>query len=138
MTYTLDDAFQELRLAHQSPPKPSVIPTFDDLETIEAELSVSLHSDLRRYLLEVSYVFVGTLQPATASNSSWSTHLTRVVENGREYGVPRELLPFCEDNADFYCLDSEGKVIFWSHNGVVDETWPSMAIWIRDVWIAES
>ena len=33
------------------------------------------------------------------------------------WGVPRDWLPFCDDNSDFYCLDGD-RVRFWSHDGV--------------------
>lgn len=49
-------------------------------------------------------------------------------------GVPRDWLPFCEDNADYFCLVGN-KVRYWSHNGVTDEQWSNLGTWIEQVWI---
>ena len=45
------------------------------------------------------------------------------------YGLPMDLLPICEDNSDYYCLNSKGEVIFWSHNGITDEKWSNVTEW---------
>ena len=47
----------------------------------------------------------------------------------------RDLLPFVEDNSDYYCLNSRGEVVYWSHNGSTDERWPSIAAWHQQVCI---
>jgi hypothetical protein len=54
-----------------------------------------------------------------------------------EAGLPRDVLQFCEDNAEYYCLMPSGEVVFWAHNGVTDEQWPDLAAWIKQVWIEE-
>ncbi|WP_116919250.1 SMI1/KNR4 family protein [Tamilnaduibacter salinus] len=54
-----------------------------------------------------------------------------------EYRGLARLLPFCEDNSDFYCLTPTGEVVFWSHNGSTAESWPNLATWIFQVWIGE-
>jgi hypothetical protein len=50
-------------------------------------------------------------------------------------GVPRDLLPFIEDNGDYFCLTSDGEVVYWSHNGSTDERWPTMAAWHQQVCV---
>ena len=50
--------------------------------------------------------------------------------------LPRDLLPICEDNGDYYCMNAVGEVVYWSHDGVSDEKWSDLATWIRKVWIA--
>ena len=52
--------------------------------------------------------------------------------------VFEELLPICEDNGDYYCLNQAGEVVFWSHNGATAEKWRNLADWIKQVWIEES
>ncbi|CAK1787581.1 SMI1/KNR4 family protein [Vibrio crassostreae] len=60
------------------------------------------------------------------------------LKDAREYDdLPAELLPICEDNSDYYCLNPWGEVVFWSHNGVTDEKWANVAEW-RAQMIAES
>jgi len=58
-------------------------------------------------------------------------------EAWEDYGVPRNLLPICENNADFYCINQAGEVVFWSHNGWSNEKWQDPASWIEEVWIGE-
>ncbi|MGF1816979.1 SMI1/KNR4 family protein [Vibrio splendidus] len=61
-----------------------------------------------------------------------------VLKDAREYyDLPAELLPICEDNSDYYCLNPSGEVVFWSHNGVTDEEWTNVAEW-RAQMVAES
>jgi hypothetical protein len=60
--------------------------------------------------------------------------LVTVANEAWEMGVPRGWLPFCEDNADYFCL--EGNIVrYWSHNGDTDEHWPDLGTWIDQVWI---
>jgi hypothetical protein len=51
--------------------------------------------------------------------------------------VPQHLLLFCENNGDYYCIDSSGKIVYWDHNGSTDEIWRNLATWIEEVWIGE-
>ncbi len=65
-------------------------------------------------------------------------NIFETLKNAREYyDLPVELLPICEDNSDYYCLNATGEVVFWSHNGVTDEKWANIAEW-RAQMIAES
>ena len=49
--------------------------------------------------------------------------------------VPRHLLPFVEDNGDYYCFAPSGEVVYWSHNGTTDEKWPTIAAWRQQVCV---
>jgi hypothetical protein len=51
--------------------------------------------------------------------------------------VPRKLLPICEDNGDYYCMNKKGEIVFWSADGASDEKWKDLATWIEEVWIGE-
>jgi hypothetical protein len=51
--------------------------------------------------------------------------------------VPRELVPFCEDNGDYCCIGKDGRVTLWSHDGMFSGEWPDLAQWILEVWIGE-
>ena len=132
---TLSEAFGKLRQRHAETPVKSLLPSSSDVESVETELGVVFPPDLRRYLLEVSDVFVGTLEPATLDRTDSHTHLLNIIQSARAYGVPNDLLPFCEDNADFFCFDNKGEIEYWSHNGATDERWPDLATWIEDVWL---
>lgn len=50
-------------------------------------------------------------------------------------GVPRDWLPFIEDNGDYFCVSQDGEVRHWSHNGTTNERWPSFAAWFQQVCV---
>ncbi|MCG9788500.1 SMI1/KNR4 family protein [Vibrio mediterranei] len=61
-------------------------------------------------------------------------NIFETLKNAREYyDLPEELLPICEDNSDYYCLNLSGEVVFWSHNGVTGEKWANVADWRAQV-----
>ena len=62
---TLSETFGKLRARHTETPVQHPLPSSGDINSVEADLGITLPSDLRRYLLEASDVFVGTLEPAT-------------------------------------------------------------------------
>lgn len=131
----LDEAIAELRRLNRPVPVPQQPPTQSDIEDVERQLGAPLPAELRRYLLEASDVVYGTKEPVTIGGGH--TDVLRTISDAREMGVPADLVPVCEDNGDFYCLSQTGEVVFWSHDGIVDERWPSLAEWILAVWIGE-
>lgn len=135
----LDEVILELRSLNESVPKPRRLPTSTEVDAAEGRLGIRFHPDYRQYLLEASDVVFGTLEPATITNPGYFTDLLKISEVAwTKYGVPKTLLPICEFNADFFCMNDAGEVIFWSHNGWTTEKWPNLATWIKDVWIGES
>jgi hypothetical protein len=133
---TITETIQELRSLNEPVPLPLRLPTQADVEEAERRLGLEFPPDYRRYLLEASDVVVGTLEPAVVTPGGGHLDLVSIAETawGR-MGVPRDLLPICEDNGDYFCLNAEAEVVYWSHNGVVDERWADLASWIQDVWI---
>ena len=100
----------------------------------EEQLGRPFHNDFRRYLLEASDVVYGTNEPVTVG-SGGHTEFDVVLEGARVSGVPDELVPVCVNNGDFFCMTPSGAVVYWSHDGATDESWPSLADWISEVWI---
>jgi len=133
----IEEAIAELRKLNESVPRPLPLPSNRDVEEVELGLGVTFSPEYRAYLLNASDVVLGTLEPATITEPESHTHLPEVVATARDFGVPTQLLPFCGDNSDFYCLTPTGEVVFWSHNGLSEESWPSLAAWIFQVWIGE-
>jgi hypothetical protein len=112
----LTDVLAELRNLNEPVPKPLRLPT-------EAE---------------VNDVVFGALEPAVVTPDAGYLNLVEVAESAwDDMELPRDLLPFCEDNGDYYCLAADGTVKFWSHNGTTDESWSDLATWIKEVWIEE-
>jgi hypothetical protein len=133
---------EELRKRNQPVPKPARLPTAEEVDDAERRVGATFHPDYRRFLLEASDVVYRTLEPAQVTEAGgWPPHLVEMVEDARAYpGFPPDLLPFCEDNANYYCMDTSGEspeVVYWSHDGLTDEKWPDLAMWIEQVWIDE-
>ena len=134
----LPDVIAELRELNEPVPKPLRLPTEVEVDEAENSLGLKFPEDYRRYLLEASDVVFGTLEPAIVTPDAGHLDLVEMAESAwEEMELPRELLPFCEDNGDYYCLSTDGTVKFWSHNGTTDESWPDLATWIEEVWIGE-
>lgn len=135
---TLGEAIQQLRNRNETVPTPMRLPTAEEVAAAEEEIGVSLHADLKRYLLEASDVVFGTKEPVTVTDSSFNTHLPSVCESAwEEMEVPRKLVPICEDNGDYYCMNKKGEIVFWSSDGATDEKWKDLATWVEEVWIGE-
>lgn len=131
---TLKEAIRELRARNKPVPIPRRLPTEAEVNAAERRLGFTFPPDYRQYLLEASDVVFGYPIPAAVPPRGHDD-LVEVAETAWELGVPRNLLPFCEDNADYFCLNGEGEVVYWSHDGVVDERWADLASWIQEVWI---
>ena len=134
---TLDSVFAELRELNIEVPKPQRLPTEEEVARAEDQLGVQFHPDYRRFLLEASDVIVPVLNLARVHEPPGSQDdLVRIANDAWNImGVPPELLPICDDNADYYCMNSDGEITFWSHGVVAFERWPNLATWIKEVWI---
>ncbi|MEP1095127.1 MAG: SMI1/KNR4 family protein [Cyclobacteriaceae bacterium] len=133
----LEEVIDELKELNEEVPKPLRKPTNQDLERIEEELGLSLHPDYRTFLLAAGHVIYGTSEPTLALPEHPNMYISNIANEAWELGVSRNLIPICEDNGDYYCITPEGTVEFWSHNGRTDESWRSLASWIKEVWIEE-
>jgi len=135
----LPDVIAELRELNEPVPKPLRLPTDAEVDAAEDQLGVKFPADYRRYLLQASDVVYGALEPAVVIPDAGHLSLTDIAETAwEEMEVPRNLLPFCEDNGDYYCLTETGEVEFWSHDGATDDKWKDLATWISEVWIGEA
>ena len=131
----MDDVLARLRSLNRPVPRPPRLPTPQEVGMVERELGVRFHPDYRRYLLEASDVVYGFLEPATIPEDSGHTYILPLAKAAWAQGVPRNLVPIAEDNGDYYCVNEAGQVLFWSHDGATDESWPCLAAWIQEVWI---
>jgi SMI1-KNR4 cell-wall len=135
---TLDEAITELRRRNVQVPKPPRLPTEDEVKAAEARLGVTFHPHYRQFLLAASDISYNVLEPATITVPDAHNDLLRIARRAREtWQVPAELVPICEDNADYYCMTRDGRVIFWSHDmrAPTGEEWPDLATWIEQVWM---
>ncbi len=133
----LPEVIETLRQLNEPVPRPAQLPTEAEVTAAEQRLGVRFPADYRYFLLHGSDVVYGIMEPAQVTPGAGHTDLVGVATTAWQVGLPRELLPFCESNGDYYCFAPDGQVVFWSHNGWVRETWPDLAHWIQQVWITE-
>lgn len=131
----LDNVLDKLRSLDESNSGTSRLPTQEDVSNAERDLGVTFHPDYRRFLLTASNVTFGILEPAVVSPEPTYRNLIKVARCGWKIGVPKDVLPICDDNSDFFCLAPDGSIHFWSHNGWDDAKWPNLADWISERWI---
>ena len=137
---TLEHAIKQLRILNEPVPKPQRLPSREEVAEVEKQLGITFHPDLQEYFLTASDVTYGCLEPVTILVDSGHTYMLDVVEDARTIGVPDELMPICDDNSDYYCMTTDGSIVFWSHDagGLTGETWKDLSTWIEEVWIGES
>lgn len=133
----LPEVIETLRSLNEPVPCPARLPTEAEVAVAEGRLGTSFTPDYRYFLLHGSDVVHGTLEPAQVTPEAGHTDLVEIATTAWDLGVPRHWLPFCESNGDYYCLTSDGRVAYWSHNGEDPTTWQDLAHWITAVWIGE-
>ncbi len=134
----MDEVIDQLRELNQPVPVPLELPDEDLLVEIEEELLIGLPPELRDFLLQVSDVIYGRLEPVTVTDPQLHTHLPELAANAWNVGVPRDLLPLCQDGNNYYLVDAENQVLYWDAESgeLTDEGWESVWLWARDVWLA--
>ncbi len=132
---------QEQQLLYGRVEKRLQPPSADAVDEAEKAIGVHFHPDFRRYLLEVSDVEVGAIDPVRVTHWAPYSDLRSLAKAAwEEFGISRALVPICYSNADLYCVTEDGRVVFWSHDvdGLTGEEWPTIANWIKRVWVDES
>lgn len=133
----MEEVIEQLRELNQPVPVPLELPDDERLVEVEEELFINLPFELREFLLTVSDVVHGRLEPVTATDPQSHTYLPEVAANAWDAGVPRDLLPICQDGRDYYVVDLENQVTRWDGEAgeMSDESWESVWHWVRDVWL---
>ena len=139
----MEDIIEQLRELSEAVPVELDLPDDDLLVEIEEELLLPLPEDLRIYLLEVSDVVLGSLEPVTVTDPRSHTYLPEMAAVAWDSGMPRHLLPICERSGGYYCISEHGDIRYWNGSKLGKDPdgakeWPSLWEWIRDVWIADS
>ncbi len=132
----MDDVIDMLRERNEPVPVPLELPDEDLLVEIEEQLYVALPDDLRAFLLTVSDVVCGRLEPVTVTDPNSHTFLPEVSAVAWSLGMPRRFLPISESNGGYYCISQDGTVLFWDER-ITNESWDSIWLWAREVWLAD-
>lgn len=133
----LSEVIDRLQELNEPVTNPFRLPTEEEVNEAEKRLNVKFHPDYRRFLLEASDVVYGEIEPAIVTPDCEYLNLVEIAEYAwDEMHLPQHLLPICEDNGDYYCINKKGEVEFWSANGENSgKKWDNLASWIKEVWI---
>tara|TARA_R110002095_G_C4195962_1_gene234448 strand:+ start:256 stop:672 length:417 start_codon:yes stop_codon:yes gene_type:complete len=116
----------------------SILPSKNLINDYQKEIKIKFPKDFKVFLLEISNYYNGNIFSLEITKDGNSNReLLTIAQDEWSHGMPRNWLPFAMDNSDYYCIDESGVVHFWSHDGPVDESWPNLATWIKEVWIEE-
>lgn len=114
---------------------PLTLPDHEDLLTIEEALLLSIPTEFRRFLLNVSDIVYGYIEPATASDPNSHTYLAELASQAWNIGLPRDVLPVCEYKGGYASIDQEGRMAFWKDGDFTNEEWESIWHWTREIWL---
>ena len=133
----LEKTIQKLREVNEEVPIPLRLPTDEEILNAEITLNKKFHPDFKKYLKEASDVTFGALEPLVVVSGDDRLFLPLVANEAWDYGLPKDLLPICEDNGDYFAIDDNGQVHYWSHNGATEEKWTDLSTWIKEIWLEE-
>ncbi len=131
----MDELIELLREKNEPIPTPLDLPEFDDLVEVEEQLLISLPAEYREFLLTVSDVVYGSLEPATVTDPHSHTYLPELAAIAWSRGLPRDLIPICEINDNYYGISQDGAVLYWENGELTDTEWETIWYWVRDVWL---
>ncbi|RJG12790.1 SMI1/KNR4 family protein [Pseudomonas cavernicola] len=133
----MEEVIDELRELNEPVPVPLELPDEELLVEIEEQLLINIPFEFREFLLKVSDVVYGRLEPVTVTDPQSHTYLPEVASVAWSLGLPRELIPLCEDHGNYYCVELDGTVLLWDgdEEDLTDESWDSVWKWAREVWL---
>lgn len=133
----MEEVIDELRERNEPVPVPLELPDEETLVEIQEQILIHLPHALREFLLTVSDVVYGHIEPVTASDPHSHTYLPEVTSVAWDLGVPRHLVVVCHAEPLYYAVDEEGEVFAWDSEteDILEETWESVWHWARDVWL---
>ena len=132
----MEELIEEIRAKNEPVPVPLELPDMDDIIDAEEQILLSLDYEFRQFLLTVSDVIIGNLEPATVADPNSHTYLPEIAAMAWSLGVSRELIPFCEHQSGYYCTDEAGQVVLWKGDALADEEpWTNIWQWAEYVWL---
>lgn len=135
----MEEVIEQLRELNEPVPVPLELPEEELLVEVEEQILINLPFELREFLLKVSDVVYGRLEPVTVTDPQSHTYLPEVASVAWSLGVSRELVPICEDQGNYYCVEQDGTVLLWDgeEEDLTDDSWDSVWHWVREVWLEE-
>ena len=131
----MNDVVDELRERNEDRFGSVALPDLDQLVEIEEQILIGLPREFKEFLLAVSDVVYGSIEPVTVTDPQLNTYLPEVAANAWNQGLPREYIPICELNGSYYGVLESGEVKHWHDGEFSDDEWESVWEWAEDVWL---
>lgn len=113
-------------------------PTEAEIDAAQDRLRFPFPADYRAFLASAEDISDAGFEAAVILPGAGHLDLFEIArEAWEEIELPRDLLPFVEDNGDYFCLTREGGVVYWSHNGATEEKWATFSDWYEEVVLEE-
>ena len=136
MNEKLASVIDRLKSVRMELPIQQYLPDDVVLDQYEQEIGVEFPNDYREFLKTASdSMYNGKAALRVTQDKGHSSELAEAIINAQQIGVPKNWIPICEDNGDYFCIVPDARIVFWDHNGQNDESWPDLASWIEQVWI---
>ncbi len=132
----MEEIIEALRDRCEKIPVPLDLPTEDDLIDVEEQLFLTLPAEYREFLLSVSDVVFGAVEPTTAADPHAHNYIPDVAAEAWNNGMPRHLIPICQRDTEYFCIDPEGVVMQWSRGRLSDHQWENIWEWAERVWLS--
>ncbi|WP_064608965.1 SMI1/KNR4 family protein [Photobacterium sp. J15] len=105
-------------------------PSDDEIAAAQQKLGMLFSTEYVEFIKSGYDLGDSVLEALEIDNPGSHVDIFEALESARKYyDLPENLLPICEDNSDYFCLNEKGEVVFWSHNGATDEKWSSIEAW---------
>jgi len=131
----MNDIVDELRSRNEDRFGSVSLPDLDLLVEIEEQILIPLPVEFKEYLLSLSDVIYGNLEPVTVSDPQLHTYLPEVAATAWDIGLPRYLVPVCEYRGGYFAVTQEGEVQYWLDGEIAEQEWESLWQWIEQVWL---
>lgn len=132
----MEDVLEQLRENSARVAVPLELPTDDQLVDVEEQILIPIPPEMREFMLNTGDIIYGTLEPVTAADPHSHTYLPDVAANAWSEGVPREFVPICFTDGQYYVIAQDGEILLWStESGEAENEWSSIWHWAKDVWL---
>lgn len=131
----IDDIASKIRESATATAAYLELPTEDDLVIIEEEILLHIPAEFRYFLLQVSDVVLGSLEPVTVADPGSHTHLPEVTATAWDKGLPRDLMVVCQTGNNYYCINHNGEILYWENGELTEQLWIGIWQWAEQVWL---
>lgn len=115
--------------------------TEEDIIQLKTALSIkTVPSQLNDFFLKFSHLSYRAFEIVMPQHK-FQEYTVSLITEAWEAGVPTEYLPFCGDNANYYCIHLDtGAVRFWAHDrgsfsDSESDQWDSFYNWVQTCWV---